>query len=127
MAEDNIRNSTRAEMTNGEKSGEKRAGHRLLCSDLVLLVSEKHRAVGILEDISPQGASVQIEVDLPVGGRVEIRVGRSLWQGVIRHCSPYPYGFTIGIEFDLGSRWSPAEYQPRHGLDPRSLLRLNIQ
>jgi len=106
---------------------ERRFERRMLCADLVEVCwlgqgGAEHAAIANLEDISPQGASVLLDVAPAVGTAVRVRCLRGDFIGHVTYCRPEPdYGHSVGIQFAGGSRWSPRKYRPRHLLDPRSL------
>lgn len=99
---------------------------RSFCADLVEVAwtedNRRHHRVANLEDISPTGICLMLEISLPVGREVSVRMeGRDLG-GVIRHSTQGEAGFLLGIEFDAGSGWSSDFYRPRHLLDPEDLF-----
>lgn len=59
---------------------------------------------GVLEDVSPSGASVYVERIIPVGADVTLRVGNVTSAGAVKRCEPEDDGFRIGIEFHNG-KW----------------------
>jgi hypothetical protein len=105
---------------------EKRAEPRFLCSDLVTLrwLAERgaeHRETVVLENISASGACVQAEVPISEGSRVSLLCQSADFQGCVRSCYMRDDGYFIGIAFDEGSKWSKAQFQPEHLVDPRKV------
>jgi hypothetical protein len=106
---------------------ERRSEIRMMCADMLEIswkdaLGKRRRAVGLLEDISPSGACLQLESPLPLGAQVSWRSGKQEFTGYVRYCSYREIGYFVGIEFDLRSRWSQKVYRPQHLLDLRSLL-----
>jgi hypothetical protein len=105
---------------------ERRSQVRLLCSELVFVEWETapgshSESRAILEDISPSGACLQLEAPVSKGARITIHVPQVVLAGRVCYCVFRDYGYFIGVQFDDGSKWSPARYKPQHLLDPRTL------
>ncbi len=105
---------------------EKRAEPRFLCSDLVKVrwLAERGNSrleTVVLENISASGACVQAEVPIPESSRVTLLCRSAEFAGLVRSCYQRDGGYFIGIEFDDDSRWSRAQFQPEHLLDPRTV------
>jgi len=110
------------------QSIERRCEPRLLCSELV----EVHwrdrgrwRRIGtaILEDISPNGACIQLETKVPVGAHLRVRAERGELRGEVRWCQYREFGYFAGLRLEEGGRWSRSTFEPQHLLDPGSLTR----
>jgi len=106
---------------------ERRVETRILCADLVDFHwkdanGRKRRGVANLEDISISGACLQVDRPIPLGTPVHVSYPNGELPGIIKYCVFREIGYFLGVEFDTGTRWSQAEFRPRHMLDPRSLL-----
>ena len=105
---------------------ERRIETRLLCADLVDVrwrdkSGRTQRVTASLEDISATGAGVQLERPLTLGTRVAVSHPNGALTGSVRYCLFNKLGYFVGLEFDPGCGWDPADYRPRHLLDPRVL------
>lgn len=105
---------------------DRRSEPRLLCADMVEVQWESskglpNRATAVLEDISPSGACLQMEVEVPVGSRIRWACNSQEFAGHVRYCEYRQIGYFVGVEFAPGSKWSQTEYQPQHLLDIRKL------
>lgn len=105
---------------------EKRAEPRYLCSDLVTLrwspeQGGERRETVVLENISVSGACVQAEVPVSEGLEVRLQCGQAVFQGCVRSCYLRDDGYFVGIAFDEGSKWSKAQFQPEHLIDPSTI------
>jgi len=100
---------------------EKRAAHRLLCSDLVSVKWGLKQSVAVLEDISTWGAGFQLPDPIAAGTPVEMIATTSRWCGIVRHCSFHYDAYCVGVQFDPATPWLPSQYQPAHELDTRLL------
>ncbi|MFN7992510.1 MAG: PilZ domain-containing protein [Bryobacteraceae bacterium] len=106
---------------------ERRSEVRLLCSELITLrVEDNSRWEGTvnLEDISASGACVQLEQPVRRSAKVTIWLGGQAFGGTIRHCTHNEIGFFAGIQFDAGTSWSRAMYEPMHLFDPMQVTQL---
>jgi hypothetical protein len=105
---------------------ERRIEVRLLCADLVDVrwrdkSGRTRRVTASLEDISDTGACVQLERPLALGTRVTVTYPNGELTGSVRYCLFNELGYFVGLEFDPGCGWNPADYQPKHLLDPRAV------
>jgi hypothetical protein len=106
---------------------ERRAEVRMLSSDMVTVSwkDEKGRsrpATGLLEDISPSGACIQLDVPVPLGAQMEWKTPKQKFTGRVRYCVYREIGYFVGIEFDDKCKWSKRTYRPAHLLDLRRLV-----
>jgi len=100
---------------------ERRAEPRLWCSDLIKVRLEGGAPAELtanLEDISPSGACLQFERQVPVGATLALRLGRWKFRGQVKYCLHTEIGYLAGIEFAAGRKWSREKYEPKHLLDP---------
>lgn len=106
---------------------ERRIETRMLCADLVDFYwkdsnGRKRRGVANLEDISVSGACLQVDRPVPLGSVLHLSYPNGELTGILKYCVFREIGYFLGVEFDEGSRWSQADFRPRHMLDPRSLM-----
>ena len=99
----------------------------MLCADMVDVFWKDHggrkrRAVGLLEDISPSGACIQMETPLPLGAEIRWQSPKREYAGRVQYCVYREIGYFVGVEFTFGSRWSKKEYKPQHLLDLQQLM-----
>lgn len=100
----------------------------MLCADIVNVLwkdpaGRKRQAVGLLEDISPSGACLQMESPLPLGVELRWQCPKRQFSGRVQYCVYREIGYFVGVEFDSASRWSKRLYTPQHLLDLRRLLK----
>jgi hypothetical protein len=105
---------------------DRRIDSRLLCADLVETefkdrTGRRRVEAANLEDISLNGACLQMEVPIAVGTTVRIKHGKGLMAGRVRYCAFREIGYFVGVEFDAGNKWSQKQFRPMHLLDPRKL------
>ena len=102
---------------------ERRSEVRMMCADMIEVCwkigGKTHRVTGLLEDISPSGACLQMEGAVPVGAEVRWHTRRQEFTGWVRYCVYREIGYFIGVEFTFRARWSKSLYQPQHLLDLR--------
>jgi hypothetical protein len=106
---------------------DRRTDTRLLCADLIELIwcdpgGQEQRKVANLEDISPQGMSLQLESPVHVGTQVRVIYGEKELTGLIRYAIYRNHAYFVGVELDQNSRWSIRQFVPQHLLDPRGLV-----
>ncbi|MBL0156495.1 MAG: PilZ domain-containing protein [Bryobacterales bacterium] len=101
---------------------EQRSEERNLCADLVEIhwkdsSGRNRQATANLEDISPSGLCLQVDVPIPVYSEVRITYPSGEYTGVVRYCQFKEIGHYVGVQFEPGCRWSKTEYNPLHLLD----------
>jgi len=99
----------------------------MLCADLIDIwwideAGHRLQTVANLEDISSSGACLQTEQPLPVEIRLHICHENGEFEGRVRYCVFRDTGYFIGVQFDAGFEWDEHRFQPKHLLDPRSLI-----
>ena len=99
----------------------------MLCADLVDVQwkdqsGRTRRSVANLEDISLSGACIQLDKPITLKAEVKINYPKGELKGTVRYCVYREIGYFIGIEFEVGSRWSQSDFSPQHLLDPRRLV-----
>ena len=110
---------------------ERRLDSRCLCAELVRVVwraghdrdsrGQVRTAEGVLEDISPLGACVQIEEAIPIGTPVVISADGSQFFGDVSYCVFRDYGYFVGLRLSDETRWSSGTFSPQHMTDLRTL------
>jgi hypothetical protein len=103
--------------------GERRVENRLLCADMTEVEwmdwqADLHREIALLEDISPLGACLQTEAALPEYAVVVLNLAGIKVRAMVQYCRQQDIGFFSGVTFAPGSRWSNANYRPKHLTDP---------
>jgi len=106
---------------------DRRNENRMLCADMVDVswkdqAGRKTTATGLLEDISPSGACLQMESPIPLGTIIQWRTSDHEFTGSVRYCVYREIGYFVGVEFEGNSRWSKKAYRPQHLLDLKKLL-----
>jgi len=106
---------------------ERRIEPRLMCADLVEVewrdeLDRPQRSVANLEDISPMGACLQLEIEIPLRTVIRMTVMKSQYVGEIRYCVFREFGYFLGVQFEPGVKWSSRSFKPLHLFDPRRLL-----
>ena len=99
----------------------------MLCADVVETCwtdrdGETQRASALLEDISPSGACLQLEMAVPLGVSLRWGAPRQEFIGEVRYCVYREIGYFVGVEFDAQSKWSKKSYKPQHLLDLQRLM-----
>jgi len=102
----------------------RRSALRNLCADLLKIrwtdeAGSGRRELATLEDISPTGACLKVENEIPVGTTLTILYPRGSYQGRVKHCDPQRDWYFVGVEFTPGYRWSREQYEPAHLLQLR--------
>ncbi|MGA2039901.1 MAG: PilZ domain-containing protein [Bryobacteraceae bacterium] len=95
---------------------------RMMCADMVEVRWEDEgkqprTALALLEDISPSGACLQLENEIPLGTEVHWDFPRQSFAGKVRYCDYREIGFFVGVEFSDFCRWSEKSFKPLHLLD----------
>lgn len=106
---------------------ERRSEVRMLCADMVKVswkdaLGKRRRTIGLLEDISPSGACLQMENAVPPGTEIRWTCPKQDFSGHVRYCVYREIGYFVGVEFEEDSRWSKSTYKPQHLLDLRQLV-----
>jgi hypothetical protein len=82
----------------------------------------KKTGTGLLEDISPSGACLQMEAPIPLGTSIRWQTQDHEFSGSVRYCVYREIGYFVGVEFVADSKWSKKAYRPQHLLDLKKLL-----
>lgn len=99
----------------------------MLCADMVHVRWETGgpdggAATALLEDISPSGACLQLDVAVPLGATVSWNSADHAFTGKARYCVYREIGYFVGVEFEPGSKWSQQTFEPQHLLDLKKLM-----
>lgn len=102
---------------------ERRLEARFLCADMAEVEWKDGRAgfrkeMALLEDISPFGACLQTETELPELTVVLLNLAGHKVRAMVQYCRWQDIGFFSGVTFAPGSRWSNAKFRPKHLLNP---------
>jgi hypothetical protein len=105
---------------------ERRSEVRMLCADMVEVCWKDHsgrkrRETGLLEDISPSGACLQLESPVPLGVSLQWESPKRQFTARVQYCVYREIGYFIGVEFDSACKWSKRAYKPQHLLDLQQL------
>ena len=100
----------------------------MLCADMVEVcwkdqTSGTRKAIGLLEDISPSGACLQMETAVPPEAEIHWESPGQVFTGRVRYCVYREIGYFVGVEFEPESRWSKETYKPQHLLDLQQLMK----
>jgi hypothetical protein len=68
----------------------------------------------VLEDISPHGACVQLDVPIPVGSTISVSCGENHFTGFVSYCVSHENGYFVGICLSEQSKWSRETFLPAH-------------
>jgi PilZ domain len=104
----------------------RRKKNRNLCAELLMvswLEADGHSRTewGTLEDISATGACLHLEQSIPAETKVTLHYPRGKYEGQVKYCTVQQIGYSLGIAFDPGYRWSKLDFQPAHVLELRLL------
>jgi hypothetical protein len=105
---------------------ERRSESRMLCADLVEVcwsdeTGQSCSAMANLEEVSPHGAHLVVDVALPLHTDLVLRMKRGDMTATVRDCRHEPdFGFAVAVQLPKKSRWKS---HPRHLFDPRGLER----
>ncbi len=99
-----------------------RDDQRSLCADLIKIIwtdesGGKQKELVVLEDISPNGACLQVEHPIKVGIPISLLYPDGRYYGRIRYCVFQDTGYFVGVEFDPGYEWSKRQFMPSHLLE----------
>jgi len=99
----------------------------MLCADMLEVswkdsAGESGKAVALLEDISPSGACLQLEVAIPLASEIRWNSPKQEFKGYVRYCVYREIGYFVGVEFTSSVRWSSKRYKPQHLLNLQNLV-----
>ncbi len=97
----------------------KRLEDRELCADLVKVQWKTKSGVardewGILDDISPSGACLEMENKIHPETIVSMEFPTDHCQARVMYCKFEEVKYIVGVKFTQGYRWSRSKYKPRH-------------
>lgn len=101
-------------------SGMQPTGGAYLCSALVRMLPReagrgKRGLRAVLERIAPGTASLLTERPVGERSKFDLLCGDCVLRGTVRECRFDPHlGYSVTLEFDAGSRWSPERFRPEH-------------
>ena len=98
---------------------ERRLDSRFLCADLVRVAVNASVYEAILEDISPIGACIQLEHEIPVASEIVLWSGPAKLKGTVTYCTWRDYGYFAGIRLSEDTHWSTGVFMPQHLTNPR--------
>ena len=95
----------------------RRKTQRNLCAALVMISWTEdgggtRTEIVALVDISATGACVHLEHPLPVEATVSLHHLQGKYEGRVRYCRPQKIGYSLGIAFEPGYRWTRLDFQP---------------
>ena len=98
---------------------DRRKTNRVLCADFVQIAwHDQNRSrisyVGLLEDVSPEGLCINLELPVPVGQAVFLHTKGFEGEAEVRYCNLGDYGYLVGMEFADGCSWDREKWRPKH-------------
>ena len=98
---------------------ERRREPRQLCSEFVQVAwlddrENRISMVGVLEEVSPSGLAVSLDLPAPVGRTVHLNARGFSGEAEVRHCELGDYGYIVGMEFTGGGGWDLKKWRPGH-------------
>ncbi len=105
---------------------ERRLEKRLLCADLVRIDWNVRTLEGVLEDISSQGACVELDERIPAGEEISISepgAHLALFTGLVTYCTQRDCGYLVGVRFTGPTAWSCGVFEPEHLTNPEAIGR----
>jgi hypothetical protein len=99
-------------------SEERRNKGRELCADFVQItwndqVGRPISYVGLLEDVSPGGLGMSLDLPLAVGRAVHLHTKGFEGDALVSYCELGDYGYLVGVEFQ-GCSWDREKWKPQH-------------
>jgi hypothetical protein len=70
-----------------------------------------------LEEIWTNGAVLESDEPVEVGGKVEIRCGTAFFTGSIVSVERHEFGWRLEMEFSPATPWNSEQFRPEHLLD----------
>jgi PilZ domain len=106
---------------------DRRSEARLMCADMVEVKWKEDsgkicKCTGLLEDISPSGACLQLDSPLALDKKLVIEYRKVRLEGSVCYCFFRDIGYWVGVQFTARNKWSQKDFRPRHLFDPRKLL-----
>jgi hypothetical protein len=101
---------------------DRRSESRMLCADMLEVhwkdeTGKDRQAMALLEDISPSGACLHLEIPIPNDTQIHLEFPKQKCSGTTRYCVYREIGYFVGVEFEPGFEWSKKTYRPQHLLD----------
>ena len=98
---------------------ERRRVNRELCADFVQVTwndqqDRRISNVGLLEDVSPEGLCVNLELPVPVGQTLHLHTKGFEGEALVRYCEWSDCGYLVGVEFAEGCSWNREKWTPKH-------------
>jgi hypothetical protein len=109
---------------------DRRSETRLMCADMVEVQWKEDAGkvctcTGLLEDISPSGACLQLDSPLALDKALVIQYRKGRLEGSVCYCFFKDIGYWVGVQFTSKKKWSKKDFRPKHLLDPRKLMAKN--
>ena len=97
-----------------------------MCADMVEVewkdaLGHSRKCTGLLEDISPHGACLQLDDPLPLGMVLDIEYHKGHLKGSVSYCYFSEIGYWVGVRFGSNMKWSLKRFRPKHILDLKKL------
>lgn len=104
---------------------DRRQNQREMCSDFVHIAwmdqhNNRFSYLGLLEDVTPEGLCLNLDVPAPVGHTVHLHTRGFDGEAEVRYCQRGDYGYQVGVEFTNDCSWDRAKWRPKHLLEPVS-------
>ncbi len=103
---------------------ERRREARELCSECIQVAwPDEHgnriSQTGVLEDVSPSGLAVSMDLPMPPGRTVHLHARGFEGEAEVRYCERADeYSYLVGMEFTDGSGWDRKKWRPQHLYNP---------
>ena len=106
---------------------DRRSETRMMCADMVEVQWKEDSGkvctcTGLLEDISPSGACLQLDSPLALDKALFIQYRKGRLEGSVCYCFFKDIGYWVGVQFTAKKKWSKRDFRPKHLLDPRKLM-----
>ncbi len=106
---------------------DRRTEPRLMCADMVEVEwkdghGQPRSCTGLLEDISPHGACLQLDDPLPLETEIDIEYHKGHLKGSVCYCYFSEIGYWVGVRFESSVTWSVKQFRPKHLLDLKKLV-----
>ena len=105
-----------------QPKSDRRQHRRQMCADFVQVAwlapsARRSSYVGIIEDVSPEGLCINLDVPVPVGTEVHLHTRGFQGEAEVRYSRSSEVGYLVGLEFLDGYTWDQKKWRPKHLLE----------